>query len=180
MNEFEARLIELDRAQHGLVAIAQLRDYSDAVLKHRARKRRELVRRGVLANRSVAPTFEQRVHAAVLSAGPTAFASHETAASLWKLPLRGPALLEITTTLDHRPILAGVRMHRSGLIEAVDTTTVEGIPVATPELAIYSVSSRFDVTLLGRMVDDGVRRGIVTLDRLGELVARLAHAPGRS
>ena len=97
----------------------------------------------------------------------------------------GPAgLLEITTSDERRPIVAGARMHRSGVIDGKDVTTVSGIPVTTPELTIYSLSSRFAIRQLGRMVDDAVRRNIMTLDDLrgrwsSGCGLRMAAAEGR-
>jgi hypothetical protein len=71
-------------------------------------------------------------------------------------------------------------MHRSGLLEAQDVIVLNGIPVATAELAIVGVSSRFGLGVLGRMLDDGVRRRITTLGRVADLIKRLPPAPGRS
>ena len=111
MHPLDQRLIELEVAQHGLVALDQVcGSWSAATIQHRVRGRRKLVAPRVFANPSVAPTYEQRVHAAVLSAGPGAFASHETAAHLREQPLPGPALLEVTTSDKRRPIAAGARM----------------------------------------------------------------------
>jgi hypothetical protein len=192
LHPFDERLVALEREQHGLTALHQLRGPdgdpeptqlaagTHARITHRVRGRRTLVQPRVFANPSVAPTFRQHVLAAVLSAGEGARASHEAAAHLWELPLPGPALLEVTTSLTRRPLVRGVRMHRSGLLEEHDSVVLEGIPVVTPELAVYSLSSRFGLTQLGRMTDDGVRRQIMTLDRLSALVDRLPPAPGRS
>ena len=71
-------------------------------------------------------------------------------------------------------------MHRSAVIDDDDLAVVSGILVAKPALTIYSLSSCFPVTHLGRMADDAVRRGIMTLDELGEIVERLRPANGRS
>ena len=118
MHPLDERLIELEVAQHGLVALDQVSGtWTAATIQHRVRGRRKLVAPRVFANPSVAPTYEQRVHAAVLSAGRGAFASHETAAQLWELPLPGPALVEVTTSDKRRPMANGARMHRSGVTD---------------------------------------------------------------
>jgi hypothetical protein len=180
VHEWEHRLNELDLAQHGLVSVSQLEAWTPAAIRHRARARRRLAARGVLANPAVRQTFQQRAFAAVLAAGETAFASHETAARLWGMPLPAPALIEVTTALRRRPRVRGVRLHRSGLLEVLDVMLVDGIPLSTPELTIYSLSTRFGIRNLGRMTDDAVRRRILTLGRLEAITARLAPAPGRS
>ena len=104
---------------------------------------------GVYVVAGCPPSFEQQVLAAVLAAGKTAFASHETALHMRELPLPAAALLEVTTVLERLTQLAGVRMHRSGLLIDRDVCEVNGIPVSTPERAIVDVSSRFDVRDLG-------------------------------
>jgi len=52
--------------------------------------------------------------------------------------------------------------------------------LSTPERSIVDVSSRFDVRILGRMVDEALRRRLTTIVRLQRAVDRLAPAPGRS
>jgi hypothetical protein len=181
VHPFERTLIDHDLVQHGVVAVRQLdQHWSAGVIRHRARAHRRLVARGVLANPAVRPTLEQRAMAAVLTGGDSAFASHETAAALWKMPLPNPAMVEMTTARERRVRLRGVRVHRSGLVEASDATVIDGIPIATPELAIYGLSSRYSVRVLGRMTDDALRRHITTPSRLAALVDRLPAAPGRS
>jgi hypothetical protein len=138
------------------------------------------VRKSVVASPVVAPTFEQRVLAAVLSAGENAFASHAAAAQLWDLPLPAPAQLEITTILERRPRTAGVRMHRSGLLIERDITHLCGIPVTVPERTIVDLSSRLTLTALGRLTDDALRRRITSLARIVATAERLPRAPGRS
>lgn len=105
MHPFDQTLSALERAQHGLVTLEQVSgDWTAATVRHRLRARRVRVAARVFANPSVAPTYEQRVHTAVLSSGAGAYASHETSAALWTLPLPGPALLEVRTSDTRRPV----------------------------------------------------------------------------
>ena len=105
MHPFDERLSALERVQHGLVALDQVGDdWTAATVRHRLRDRRALVAARVFANPSVAPSYEQRALTAVLSSGEGAYASHETAARLWQLPLPGPALLEVSTSDTRRPV----------------------------------------------------------------------------
>jgi hypothetical protein len=182
VDDFEKRLIRLEAEQHGLVGLAQVAGDAAGGVVHRHLRtgRRRRVAPRVFANRSVASSFEQRVHAFVLSAGPDAYASHETAVHMWELPLPRPALIEVSTSDLRRPRASGAVMHRSGVIDAHDVTLLHGIPVATPALTIYSVSSRFSIRLLGRMTDVALRTGVMRLDDLYEAIERLRPAPGRS
>jgi hypothetical protein len=69
---------------------------SDSQIKTRVRDGR-LVRKhaAVYLMGGAAFTFRGRVRAALLAAGPDAFASHTTAAQLWG-PTRGPVAIEVT------------------------------------------------------------------------------------
>ena len=89
----DSRLAELQSGQLGLVTIAQARDADVSYAALRRRRRRGRADRCDSAACWRAPTapdtFERRLLAGVLAAGPTAFASHESAAHLWGLPLLG-------------------------------------------------------------------------------------------
>jgi very-short-patch-repair endonuclease len=55
-----------------------------------------------------------------------------------------------------------------------------GDPGDEAALTIYSLSSRFSIRLLGRMADDAMRRQLMTLDELFDVVERIRPANGRS
>jgi hypothetical protein len=179
----DSRLAELQSGQLGLVTIAQARDadVSYAALRRRVRAGELIVAiPGVLASPSAPDTFERRLLAGVLAAGPTAFASHESAAYLWGLPILGAPRLEVTTVIERRPRVDGVTHHRSGLLIDPDVTIIDLIPVSTPERTIVDLSSRLGLRELGRVVDEALRLRITTLNRIHWMVERLPKAPGRS
>ncbi len=169
--------------QYGLVTTEQLAGvglHRQAVWRRVKAGALVRVGRGVLRHAAAPPTFEQRALAAVLAAGKGSFASHETAAQLWGLPLAGGASIEYTTVLERSPVTKGARRHRSRLIEDSDHTVLRGIPIATPERTVVDLSSRLDARALGRLADDALHRGITTLVRIEASAARLPQAPGRS
>jgi hypothetical protein len=181
VHPFDQQLVELERRQHGLVALHQIEpEWKAGLVQQRLRARRSRVAPRVFAHPSVAPSYEQRLLTAVLSAGPDAVGSHESSARMWGLPLPGPARLEVMTSHTRRPLVAGVRMHRASALDPHDVVVVRGIPVTSCALTIYSLSSRFSLAQLGRMSDDAVRRGVVLLDDLIEVVERIRPANGRS
>lgn len=184
MVSVEERVAAFESRQHGLVTVGQLRELglSEDAIRHRATSHRHVrARRGVLANPGVAPTYEQSVLAAVLAAGETAFASHDTAAWLWGLLRQAETPpIEVTTVLKRRPRVEGVTMHRSGLLIDPDVTRLRGIPVSTPERMVNDLSSRYSVHDLGVIIDDAVRRRLTSLGRISGLIDRLPRAPGRS
>jgi hypothetical protein len=137
-------------------------------------------REGVFAPAGAPPTAERAVLAAILAAGGPAWASHETAGWLW--PLRRilqPDKIELLRPLGHHMRLQGVVGHRSGALFSADLTTIRRIPVTTPERTVVELSGRLPADELGRIVDDGIRRRLLTLDRLRRCTARLDTAPGR-
>jgi len=181
VHKFDEQLVALERRQYGLVAIHQVRhEWGEGLIRRRLRERRKRVAPRVYANPSVARSFEQRLLTSVLSAGPDAVATQESAARMWGLPLPNPAHIEITTSDTRRPLVSGARMHRAASLDPSDVTVVRGIPVTSVALTIYSLSSRYSIAQLGRMVDDAVRRHIVTLDELVEVIERVPPANGRS
>jgi putative AbiEi antitoxin of type IV toxin-antitoxin system len=181
--EVDARLTKLRAEQRGFITMAQARAlgvHYDSLRRRRKAGSLTERARGVLADAWLEDGFEERVRASVLAAGDNAFASHETAAQLWELPLPQPAQLEITTLIERRPRIADVRLHRSGLLVERDITVVRAILITTPERTIVDLSSRFSVHQLGRMTDDALRRRITTLWRIRATAERLPRAPGRS
>jgi hypothetical protein len=179
----EREIHDLQRHQHGAATNRQLAELglSRKGIRYRVADE-QLVRsrRGVLINPAVPTSYEQSALVAVLAAGRGAFASHETAARLWALPLPVAALIEVTTDLKRRPRLKGVKMHRSGLLLPEDVELVKGIPCSTVDRTIVDLSGRYDLKTLGRIVDEALRRKLTTIAQLEETSARLKSAPGRS
>ena len=138
------------------------------------------MRPGVFAIVGSAPTWEQAVLAAVLAAGPTAHASHATAGRLWELPVEVSDAIEITTVLERQPRLPGVRTHRSGLLCEADCRVVSGIPTLSVARLVVDMSSRLEMRDLVRLLDEGLRRGLVSIAGLKNCADRLPLAPGRS
>lgn len=139
---------------------------------------------GVYAVRGVPPSWEQSVQAAVLAVGGPAWASHATAARLWEFDgfaAETPEAIEVTVPLTRVARLPGIRAHRSGTLVESDLREVDGIPTLCPARTLVDVSARVDEARLGSLVDDGLRRRVVTLSALHAVARRLPTiAPGRS
>ncbi|MGQ0805198.1 MAG: endonuclease domain-containing protein [Actinomycetota bacterium] len=179
----DAAVLLLAARQHNLVTRAQARGlgFSDLMIRWRVRTGRwRRLRRGVLAVGGAPPTFEQAVMSAVLAGGETAAASHATAAFLWGLPIDAPDRIEITTVLERRVRIEGVRAHRTGILHEYDRRVRRGIPIASVARTIVDLSMRVDAKGLARLFDAGLRRGLVSHVGLYRTVERLRLAPGRS
>jgi hypothetical protein len=155
---------------------------SEGAIKHRVRAGDLVrVRSRVYADPIAPESFEQRVLSGVLAAGPTAFASHATAARLWRFgDFSADEQLEVTTVLEHQPRVARVRMHRSGLLVANDLRTVSRIPTASAARTVVDLSGRMSNSALGRLLDDALRVRVTTLAEVAAAAARLPRAPGRA
>jgi hypothetical protein len=184
LGRIDAVVARVAARQHALVTTSQALalGMTRQHVKRRVESGRwETLRRGVHAIAGTPPTWHRQVMSAVLAAGPTAFASHATAARLWSLALPTDAdALEVTTVLERRPRVPGVRMHRSGLLVERDVTMVERIPVSSVERTIVDLSGRLAVSALATITDDALRRRLTSLTRLTWCCERLPRAPGRS
>jgi hypothetical protein len=171
-------------SQHGVASRQQLLDtgLSTKALRVRVEQHRFVVMHaGRVFRLANAPsTIAQTANAAVLAAGKTAFASHSTGAAMFLLPAPTQLRPEVTTVLERFVRIDGVRAHRSGLLVERDITTVEGVPVATPERTVLDLSGRLTETQLGHLVDEALRQRITTLSRIAICAQRLPRAPGRS
>jgi very-short-patch-repair endonuclease len=179
----DQHLGQIAARQHRLITIQQIRaaGLSRAALRHRVETGRwEEVRPCVYAIIGSLPSHERAVLAVVLASGPHSFASHLTAAKLWGLPAPPPESIEITTPLERQVDLEGVRAHRSGLLADNDVTVVDSIPVTAVSRMIVDLSMRLSVDELGTMLDEGMRRRVVSLSRVRGCIDRLGRAPGRS
>lgn len=125
------------------------------------------------------PSWAQCVAAAALSLQPRAWASHGTAGRLWGFPGVEAGDLDVVVDLDRRIRTQGVRPHRSGALFTADLTQHLRIPVTSPERTLVDLSADVAAAPLGRILDDGLRRRLIRLERLRVCVARLAKAPGR-
>lgn len=135
VQKLSAALWDLARRQHGVVARWQLLElgYHPQAIKHRiAKGRLHPVFRGVYAVGRPQLTTHGRWMAAVLSCGPEAVLSHESAAALWGI--RKPSRVEIDVSVParvrhRRP---GIRVHRRAKLDSRDVGRCQGVPVTQP------------------------------------------------
>jgi hypothetical protein len=175
---------DLTARQLGLITRAQAlaAGLSRAAISHRLRRGIWIqLRPGLYVVAGTPRSWEQDVLGAVLLAG-AAWASHATSARFWRYPDFGSEeRIEVTVLLPKRVRQDGVVVHRSGLIEERDLRVIRGVPCMSAARTIVDLSSRLSVDRLGRLVDDGLRRGILTIGGLDHEVRRFwMFAPGRS
>ena len=177
------QLNRITRRQRGLITRLQalLAGLSDGEIQGLLRRRIWIeVRPGVYAVAGAPQSWEQVVQATLLSAGPDAWASHQTGAHLWSVRrVEQPELIEVLTGLERRVTLAGVVGRRSRELFDADLTARLGIPCVSAPRALVDTSRSMNHEQLGRALDDLLRRKLCTLDEMRRCVDRLHPGPGR-
>ena len=177
MDDDRLRRTALD--QHGLVTRRQVlaAGGTDAIIGHRVRNGQwGRSRRGVLVVGAAPPTWEQRVMAAVLAAGPDHLGSDRTAARIWTVVPRS-GRIQLLCGGPRPATLDGVSTRSTELLPEADRAVVDHIPVTSIARTIVDLSVRQDPAVVGAWVDDAVRRLGLAASRTGGLgrIARCGH-----
>jgi hypothetical protein len=181
MDALLARLEPVLASQHGLVTIDQLRDAEVSTAQRQRLVERRILRASrprVYALVGAPETWERGLLALVLSVD-DAVASHASAARLWGFALRPEDRYEITMSRDRFARVEAARLHRSTRLDADEVTTRHGIRCTSFERTICDCTTLLSTFQLGRVLDDGLRRGLASLPRLERCAQRLESAPGR-
>jgi len=124
-------------------------------------------------------SWEQTLLSAVLSIGGPALASHSSAARLWAFAYLPETRIEISTGRDRRAETDGVVLHRSRCLDESEAARRDGIACTSFERTLCDCSTLLSDFQLGRTLDDGLRRGVASIARVGECARRLESGPGR-
>jgi hypothetical protein len=177
-----ARVDEIASGQWSLVSREQLQSAKVSnksiaqLLKSGALRR---VEHRVYATLGSPRSWEQSAMASVLAAGPDAVASQATAARLWEYAYLPEDALDVTVLVSdtERPRRRG--LHRTVVLPAQDVTERSGIPCTSFERTLCDCTTVLSPFQLGRVLDDGLRRGVASLDQLMKCAVRLDSGPGR-
>lgn len=120
-----------------------------------------------------------KIHAAVLYAGPGAVASHQTAASIFRIDADPEETVFVTVPHDRQVTdQSSVRVSRSRQLSGAHTTTQHRIPVTSATRTVVDLSRVLERPALDATIADGVRNGLLTVDYLRRLDARLSSRRG--
>jgi hypothetical protein len=159
-----AALTALAARQHGVISRRQAVERGVALhrLKYRV-KTSDLVAvdTGVYRMAGTPETWHQRLMAACL-AGP-AVASHRSAAALWTMLDMEAGLVEVTALRHRRRHTSNVVWHESYHLSEREVTEREGIAVTKPVRTILDLGVVLDADPLEEVVDDALRRGLVSV-----------------
>lgn len=157
--------------------------------RRRAQGRYRRCRRGVVQIAGAPPSWRQAVRIASIAAGAGVVVSHASAVRLYGIELpkavhrrwrRDSAFIEVAAPLLRHVRLDGVRGHRSGTWEPGDVQARAGFAVTSPLRTVIDMSSRLGVEGTGKLIDEFLRRRLITMRQLAERVELLRPAPGRS
>ncbi len=185
-------LEDLAERQDGVVSVRQAMATGlsrSQIGRRRAAGRYKRCRRGVVRIAGVPPSWRQAVRIASIAAGEHVVVSHGSAVRLYRVRMPQPVhprwrrdneFIEVEAPLLRHVRLEGVRGHRSGMWEDGDIRYVAGMAVTSPLRTVIDLSARLGVEGTGQLVDELLRRGLLTTKELRERVLVLRPAPGRS
>lgn len=163
-----SRAWELANRQHGVIARQQLLGLGfsrHAIAQRIARGRWHRVERGVYAVGRAELTNFGRGMAAVLSCGPSAVLSHESAAALWMLyPMTDPVQVTVPAHVALRR--ARITVHRRVTLKPSDTTCFRDIPVTTPICTLIDLSVRFEQGKIEHLINEADKRNLIDPESL--------------
>jgi hypothetical protein len=125
-------------------------------------------------------SWERDVLASVLACGPGAVASHAAAARLWEYSHLPADAFDVLIKVDRQSTVWGRGdVHRTLILPADDVTERAGIACTSFERTFCDCTTLLTEYQLSRVLDDGLRRGVASLDQLMKCCTRLDSGPGR-
>ncbi len=172
----DTELAAVAEEQDGLVTRPQTRAHLTRKQAEYALKagRLVIVRWGVYRFAGAPITSRQPLRAALLAAGPNGVASHRSAAEIWRMPGIVADQPELTVPWPVWIRLPGVRSHQSRFLPDHHRRVHDRFPVTSPARTLGDLSGVVGAQLLGRIVDDCLRRHLLVLDDLREVYGVLA------
>lgn len=167
--------------QHGVLSRTQLLALglsSDAIRHRLATGRLHVVHRGVYAVGRPELTREGVWLAAVLSCGPSALLSHESAAALWAIHPGSGGRCHVSVPYPRAPRHTGVTVHRRTALGPGDRARRRAIPVTTPVCTLIDLAARIGRERLERAINEADKRDLVDPDALRLALEGLESRPG--
>lgn len=122
----------------------------------------------------VPDSLEARVLGVVLGLDGDVWASHRTAARLWRLRVHGPAgVIDITRPYGASAKRGSVHTHRSTFVPEHHVTTVRGVPVTTVPRTLFDLARHTGPRLLDRAIEEALRARLCTIGGLHRVLAEL-------
>jgi len=175
----DRELAALARRQHGVVSHCQLEGlgFGGKAIQYRVSiGRLHRVHEGVYAVGHRRLTGHGRWMAAVLSCGPGAVLSHQSAAALWDIRRTSSPLVHVTVPVRSGRRRPGIVIHRVRGLHPDDVTVHEGIPVTSVARALLDCAENLRPRELERAFEESERRRVLDVRAVETLMKR---SPGR-
>jgi predicted transcriptional regulator of viral defense system len=180
MPTLDDRLIPVFARQHWLVTAADVLaagGTTDQAFDRLQAGRWEAVDHGTYRLVGAPRSWEQRLLAPILSAGPGAgvVASHHAAAALHRIDGYGRGVPELTTPRGYNLRRSGMRIHSSNDLDRTTIVTVSGIPVTEVSRTLLDLARTVGDARLLRAIEASRRSGATDWSRLIAVLARHAR-----
>jgi very-short-patch-repair endonuclease len=175
------RIAQVARLQRGRVARRQLlaAGVSSSTIGWLVSQHRLIPSlRGVFAVGHTAPIELGRETEALLAVREGAALSHFTAAGLWGLCGAGDDV-ELVIADGRSSRTAGVRIHRSRILQSKDVRIRRGLPVTSPARTLLDIAPTATDRQLELAFDRGIVERVLRAAEVGELLSRAGGHPGR-
>jgi very-short-patch-repair endonuclease len=175
----DSRLAAVAERQHGVVARRQALEcgLSRAAVSRRLSSGRLIaLHQGVYRLAGAPETWHQRLLGACLAAGPSAVASHRSAARVWRL--LDTEAVEVSVTRGRMLALPGATVHRTLDLPREHCTIRDCIPVTNPLLTVVALGAVVTVDELEDALDAGLVAGLFSVGAVEAVLGRVA-ARGR-
>src|SRR5262245_2506911 len=178
MDDFRIRAAQVAEQHHGIIAVHHL-----DLLGIDERQRERLLGSGALVRNlygsyrvAGAPTsWKGDLLAACWAGGTRALASHRSAMAVRDLPGGEQLVQEVLCPRWRRAQHEELIVHESKLIDDVDMTIVDGIPVTTIERTLLDLGAVCSPLVVERAVEAALRDDLTTFDALHQTLIRLAR-----
>ena len=177
----DARVAEIAAANQGRVSVAQLAacGLDDAAVARRVAKGwLHRVHTGVYAVGHAGADFRADVTAAVLAGGPTAVASHWTAAALHGFVRWDGRRIDVTIVGRSGRSRPGIRFHRPRRLDPRDTTRVDGIAATTAARALLEIAPQLSDRRLKRAVRQAQAERAANVRQIADVLRRASRRRG--
>lgn len=168
-------MAELAGRQHGLVALAQLRELgltASGVRSRVAGGRLHRIHQGVYAVGHRLSTRESRWMAAVMACGSEAVLSHRSAAGLWGVLPDSRASIDVIAPNRRGRFPSGIDAHRNGSLLPEDRTAHRGIPCTSIARTLLDLAGVIREERLRYAIAEAEVLGLFDLAAVQDVVAR--------
>jgi hypothetical protein len=103
------------------------------------------------------------------------YASHRTAAALWRLEGFEPRIIEVTTHRWERRPNDSVKIHENKHMTDADVTVRDGIPCTSIEWTLIHLGAVVPAVMVEMALDNALTRGLTTPEKLWQVFLRVAR-----